>query len=242
MKVYITGITGTVAPYVKEEFQANGFDVFDKHFRINEETDIKELKDYIHQIKPDIIVHLALGPFSVVETLAEYAKANHIKFAYISTVSVYEDNAGGPYNKDTIVTVENEYGKYKYDCENIVRKIKPDSYIIRIGWQISDQGDSESNNMFNFIKNNTDDNNTITVSDQFFPSTSFLDETAKAIVNIITTKEPDLYLANSNKDKSLYDIVSMLKEQFHLDIEVVNDSTFSRNDIMIDNRVNIRKL
>lgn len=236
-KAFITGITGTVAPYLKEELIQDGYQVLDKHFRINEDSDLLYLNDYLIENKPDIIFHLGLGPLSFTENLVTYCKENEKDFVYISTVSVFEDNLGGPYYVDTKVTVKNDYGKYKYENELLVKRIKPDSYIIRIGWQISDKGDSESNNMLNFIKNNLNDKNEITVSDQFYPSTSFLDQTVKGIKSVLNN-EPGLYFVNSNHDKSLYEIVMMLKKKFNLDIEVKKDSSFSRNDIMIDSRVN----
>ena len=34
-KVYLTGITGTVAPYIKEVFLKEGYHVDDTHIRIN---------------------------------------------------------------------------------------------------------------------------------------------------------------------------------------------------------------
>ena len=196
----------------------------------------------MEEIKPDLIYHLALGPVSYAELLASYSKENDIPFVYISTVSVFEDNDGGPYTKDTVVKAKNDYGKYKYDCENAVREIYKNSYIIRIGWQISEIGDSTSNNMFRFIKDNTNEQNEIIVSDESYPSVSFLNETVNTIRNITESCKPDLYLVNSNTNKSLYDIVTMLCQTFGLGIKVINDSTFKRNDIMIDNRVNIPKI
>lgn len=239
-KAFITGITGTVAPYIKRELECNGYTVYDKHFHINDE-DFSTLNAYLNHVKPDIILHLALGPLSYTRVLAEYAKNSGAKFLYVSTVSVFEDNNGGPYTKNTKVLVENDYGTYKFENEQLVKEVKPDSYIVRIGWQISETGDTDSNNMFQYIKNNIKDN-TIIVSDQFYPSASFLNQTAKAIVDIVTNKKPKLYLVNSNYDKSLYEIVTLLNKQFNLNLTIKSDSNFKRNDIMIDNSVSIKKI
>ena len=56
------------------------------------------------------------------------------------------------------------------------------------------------------------------------------------------TQKPDLYLVNSNLDKSLYDIVTMLNKEYNMNINVLKDSSFERNDIMIDSRVHIKKI
>lgn len=240
-KAYITGITGTVAPYLKEELSTHGYVVYDKHIRINSDKELETLKLYLNQINPDYVFHLALGPISFSETLARYCKINDKTLVYISTVSVFEDNEGGPYYPSSTVTVTNEYGKYKYECEQAIMAILPSSYVIRIGWQISDKADSKTNNMFRFIKDNLNDYNEITVSDQFYPSTSYLHDTVEAIRTIVENNKPDLYFVNSNLDKSLFDIITMLNESHNMNISVKADSTFSRNDIMIDERVLIKK-
>ena len=42
-KVYLTGITGTVAPYIKEVLIKEGYHVDDTHIRINHIKDIQTL-------------------------------------------------------------------------------------------------------------------------------------------------------------------------------------------------------
>ena len=241
-KAFITGITGTVAPYLKKELQSMGYEVFDKHYRINEEKDLEDLKLYLNEIKPDVIFHLALGPISFAETLALYAKENNIKFSYISTVSVFEDNSGGPYNVDTVVTVKNEYGKYKYECEQVVKVINLNSYIVRIGWQISEKADATTNNMFRFIKDNLNDKNEITVSDKFYPSASLLPVTVRGIVQATFNHDPGLYFVNSNNGKSLYEILHTLKEKHRTNWIILKDNSFSRNDIMLDSRIEVEEI
>ena len=229
-KAFITGITGTVAPHLKEELVNNGYIVYDKHIRINKDGDLIKLKEYLDKINPDYIFHLALGPISYVETLVNYANENDKILVYISTVSVFEDNDGGPYYKETQVKVKNEYGKYKYACEK------------RIIGNHSDKGDPTSNNMFNFIVNNLNEAKEITASDMFYPSTSFLSQTVKAIIDITENNGPDLYLVNSNRGKSLFDIVNILNANYNLNIKVIKDSSLNRNDIMFDDRVIIEEI
>jgi dTDP-4-dehydrorhamnose reductase len=239
-KVFITGVTGTVAPYVIEEFKLHGYEILDKHIRIESDEDLKHLDIYLEAMIPDVIIHLGLGPINYASFLSNWAFKHNKKFAYMSTVSVFEDNFGGPYEKDVIIDVKNPYGTYKYACEKEVLKSNPNSYIIRLGWQMSPVGDITSNNMFKFIHEHTI-NNTITVSDAFYPSASFIDDSAKAIYDIVHHVEPDLYLVNSNEKYSLFQILEMLKNKFKLDIGIQKENSFKRNDIMIDHRVLITK-
>ena len=240
-KVYLTGITGTVAPYIKETFLKEGYHVDDTHMRINHIKDIQTLKSHIEKSKPDLIIHAALGSIETTEMLAEYSYLKNIPFVYISTVSVYEDNNGGPYHKEDTIHVKNEYGLYKYTSEQRALTSNPNTYIMRIGWQISPKADTESNNMFKFIKDNTNEHGIITVSNQFYPSASFLDDTANAVIDIIK-KPPGLYLVNGNPKYSLYEILHLLKDKFKLHIEIQKDDTFQRNDLMIDHEVTIQSL
>ena len=240
-KVYLTGITGTVAPYIKEALLKEGYHVDDTHIRINHINDIQTLKSHIEKSKPDLIIHAALGPIETTEMLAEYSYLKNIPFVYISTVSVYEDNKGGPYHKEDTIHVKNEYGLYKYTSEQRAIMINPNTYTMRLGWQISPNADATTNNMFQFIKAHTNEHGIITVSNQFYPSASFLDDTANAVVDIIK-KPPGLYLVNSNSKYSLYEILHLLKDKFKLHIEIQKDDTFQRNDLMIDHEVMIKLL
>ena len=239
-KVFITGVTGTVAPYVIQEFKSHGYEILDKHIRIESDEDLKHLDKYLEAMIPDVIIHLGLGPIYYASFLSNWTNKHNKKFAYMSTVSVFEDNSGGPYKKDVIVNVKNPYGTYKYTCEKEVLKSNPNSYIIRLGWQISPVGDISSNNMFKFIHEHTI-NNTITVSDTFYPSASFIDDSAKVIYEIVHHLEPDLYLVNSNENYSLFEILDILKDRFRLNISIQKEDAFKRNDIMIDHRILIAK-
>jgi dTDP-4-dehydrorhamnose reductase len=240
-KVYLTGITGTVAPYIKEAFLKEGYHVDDTHIRINHIKEVQTLKHHIKKSQPDMIIHAALGPIETTEMLAAYSKLKNIPFIYISTVSVFEDNNGGPYHKEDAIHVKNEYGLYKYTSEQHALNSNPHTYIIRLGWQISPNADTESNNMFKFIKDNTNDQGIITVSNQFYPSASFLDNMANAVVDIIK-KPPGLYLVNSNPKYSLYEILHLLKDKFKLQLTIQKDDTFQRNDLMVDYEVKVQSL
>lgn len=237
-KVYLTGITGTVAPYIKDALFHQGYYVNHKHFRINNIEEIDQIKSHIEHLKPDVIIHAALGPIEVTEMIAMYSKIHQVPFVYISTVSVYEDNNGGPYFKEDDIMVKNAYGLYKYTSEQRALSINSNSYIIRLGWQISPEKNTTSNNMFKFIKDNTDEKNNIAVSDLFYPSASFLNDTADAIVEIIK-KQPGIYLVNGNPRYSLFEILHILRNKFQFDINIVKDNSLKRNDIMVDPEVRI---
>ena len=133
---YVTGLTGTVAPFLVQALKTQGYATGGHHIRVNEIHDIPLSVADIALVKPTIIFHLALGPIAWAEALANYAYQQHLPFVYVSTASVFDDNAVGPYRLSATVNAKQGYGLYKYQCEQAVLKANPNAYVIRIGWQI----------------------------------------------------------------------------------------------------------
>jgi dTDP-4-dehydrorhamnose reductase len=235
-RVYITGMTGTVAPYLRENLIQKGYEVVDTHIRINGLRDIQTSLDEIKKANVSMIFHLALGPIEWTKALVTYAVEHHIQFVYISTVSVFEDNAGGPYHIQDEVHVTNEYGLYKYTSEQLVQSIDSHAYIIRIGWQIDPHGNTQSNNMMKFFQDQINQNGVIQASQTYYPSCSMLDDTVEAMTQIVFNQPPGLYLVNANTQYSLYEIAAQLIEKWQLNWTLTT-SDFTRNDLMIDARV-----
>lgn len=234
---YLTGLTGTVAPYLKHSLFKQGIHTVGQHIHLNDEN---QIQDSIHDLlSHDVhyVFHLGLGPIAWAHALAKVAYQNHIVFVYISSVSVFDDNASGPYALHEEVKAKSGYGLYKFQCEQAVKQANPDAYIIRIGWQIDPHQNKTSNNMFKFFNDQIQSQGKITVSSQFFPSCSFLPDTTNAIVNMALSKTNDLYYINANPGFSLYDIALKLKARYALDWIVQKEDSFQRNDILIDSRI-----
>ena len=70
----------------------------------------------------------------------------------------------------------------------------------------------------------------------------FLNDTVKAIRTTIESNPAALYLINSNDTLSLYDIIQALKTRFKKEWKIQGNQVLCRNDIMIDERVQIVKL
>lgn len=231
---YVTGITGTVAPFLVHALKIKGFATGGQHIRVNEVQDIPLSLADIAFVKPTIIFHLALGPIAWAEALASHAYQHHLAFVYVSTASVFDDNAGGLYPLSATVNAKQGYGLYKYQCEQAVLKANPNAYVIRIGWQIDPQQRTDTNNMFRFFQDQINQQGKIVVSDQFFPSSSWLDHTSEALVNLTRDHLGGLYHLNGNMNDSLYAIASKLNRQFNKNWVIEKDDTFKRNDVLLD--------
>jgi dTDP-4-dehydrorhamnose reductase len=113
-------------------------------------------------------------------------------------------------------------------------KVNPQAYVIRIGWQIDPEQRTDTNNMFRFFQDQLNQQGKIVVSDQYFPSSSWLDDTGKALVNLIRDHPGGLYHLNGNTNDSLYTIASKLNKQFSKKWIIEKDDTLKRNDVLLD--------
>ena len=148
---YLTGLTGTVAPYLLQALQMKGIKTVGKHIHLHEAHQIASSLEDIQSHAIQYLFHLALGPIEWAIALASYAHTHKIPFIYISTASVFDDNANGPYTIHAPVVAKQGYGLYKFQCEQAVKEVNANAYIVRIGWQIDPLRSATSNNMFRFF-------------------------------------------------------------------------------------------
>ena len=240
MKVIITGMNGTVAPALYEELLKHDMDViiWDRN-EVSIDSE-EAVYDFIKEVKPDLFFHIATGPVKWLEYIAKSTEKLGVKLLFTSSVSVFSEKGTGPYDTTSVPNAEEDYGLYKIEGENIVRTYNPNSVIIRLGWQIGSS--TGSNNMFDFLVKAQEENGYIEASSKWYPSCSFLEETAKTLVQAALTYEPGTYLANSNSKFTFYEIVNHLKEKHQAQWVVREITTFIRDDRMYDDRVNIKQL
>ena len=106
--------------------------------------------------------------------------------------------------------------------------------MIRIGWQIDPHQRTDTNNMFRFFQDQLNQQGKIVVSDQFYPSSSWLNDTSDALVNLTLDHPGGLYHLNANMSDSLYTIATKLNRQFNKKWIIEKDDNFKRNDVLLD--------
>lgn len=239
MKAMLTGMNGTVAPYIYEELIRRGIEVIIWDRNRNSMHTEEAVYEYIDAVQPDLFFHIATGPVEWVKHIANAAEDLNIKLIYTSSVSVFSDKGTGPYTRESIPNADDDYGRYKIEGEEAVQTYNPTAVIARLGWQI---GSSEgSNNMLDFLHKAEKENGFIEASSKWYPSCSFLEDTAIALVDIALHNEKGIYLLNSNTKYSFFEIVQHLKKKHHTKWEIRDNSSFVRDDRMYDERVKIRK-
>lgn len=240
MKAIITGMNGTVAPYVYMELEKRNIEIiiWDRS-RVDTDSQ-KSVSDFIRKVQPDLFFHIATGPVKWLEFIAKATKELGVKLLFTSSVSVFSEKGSGPYDSESVPDAEEDYGSYKIQCEETARAWNPDSIILRLGWQIgSEEG---SNHMVDFLAKAQKEHGFIEASSRWFPSCSFLEDTAGVIAQAALTYPPGTYLVNSNRKYSFFEIAEFLKKKHHAHWNIRETDSFERDDRMVDPRVEIPEL
>ena len=238
MKAIVSGSHGCVAPFVIKELQSRNIEVVIFDRTKTDIMDYQQVHDFIEQSRADVFFHIATGDLQWLQHIVDSARQLKVKVVYTSSVSVFSEQGSGPYTVDSVPNAMDDYGRYKRQGEQIACQYD-NCLIARLGWQI---GYAEhSNNMLDFLIRQHREKGYIEASDLWYPSCSFLKDTAKTLVDLALDKT-GLYQLNSNASYTFYQIVNGLNKLFdmHWDIRQVN--SFGRDDRMIDNRVSINKL
>jgi len=239
MRALFTGLNGTVSPVAAEFFKTKGYEIISYNRSQTSVTDYEEIKIFISFSKVDMILHFAMGTPEWSGILARIAKENDIKFVFISTVSVYASTHQGPLTIQDVPDAEDEYGKYKRISEQIVLKENPKSYVLRLGWQIGKA--PGSNEMIDYLTKQMDEYGVIKASSRWYPSCSFMEDSAESIYEIVHTLPEDTYLINSNTAYTFFEICVNLT-RIHKGFIIEETEDFVQDFRMFDERVPIRKL
>ncbi len=239
MKAIFTGMNGTVAPFVANYFSEKGYEVIAYDRNIVSTENEREIEPFILRHQPKILLHFAMGSIEWTKNLSLICSKKQIEFVYISTVSVFSNENRGPHTIDSIPDADDDYGRYKRMSESVVLNNHTSPYIIRLGWQIG-YGKGQ-NQMIDFLYRKMAEEGEIKASSLWYPATSFLQDTASAIYQIVHELKPGLYHVNSNDQYTYYEIVQYLSK-IYAELTVVETKDFNADHRMIDERVKIRKL
>ena len=234
--IVLTGTHGMVAPALIRILNTKEYNCVAWNRDDHDPSNSEEVLSVLNEIRPLAVFHLAYGPFSWSKDMALYCLQNDIKFVYISTVNVYGDRKG-PHYVDSDIIPNDDYSRYKSESEKVVLETNPNSYIIRIGWQIGPLDEKHDNSMLQYILRNMKERGYVEADDTHLLSASFVEDCAESIVDIFQNLEPSLYLVNGNFDMSFYDVCVYLENLYpELGIVVKRVSNMNKNEIMIDER------
>lgn len=239
-RVLITGLSGTVAPYLKIVLERNGYQVvgFDRNM-FNLEDRLQQ-KAYVESNNICGIFHLAMGSEFWASRLASIAVDLDIPFIFTSTESVFSDRYDGPYSTDQRPDSVTDYGTYKIRCEREIIASNPEACIARLGWQIGSC--FEKNNMLNILNNLNRDNGKIEASCEWFPASSYIEDTVEELYKLFSSRSSGFFHIEGNKGLTFYDIVSALNKKYGCEWNIVKTTIPHRDGRLKDPRINCRSI
>jgi dTDP-4-dehydrorhamnose reductase len=155
MKIFISGASGLLGGNCLKHFAEQGATVVGSHLSFATDntvyfdtlTPLDPENFDVAAFQPDVIVHCgALTHVDYCEdhveesyqktvqstiNLVQLAKQCHAQFVFISTDYVF-DGLEGPYSEDASVNPLSIYGKHKWEAEEAVRAVLPQSLILRV--------------------------------------------------------------------------------------------------------------
>lgn len=236
MRVIVTGMNGTVAPYAAKALMACGHTVIPWDRKAVPTDSLMKTREFLLRERAEYVLHIAMGPEQWARGMAQVCAQNGIGFLFTSTVDVLSDKNSGPYTPKDEPFSETAYGKYKIRCEEMVRSVNPDARIVRLGWQIGRE--PGSNNMVDFLSKQMKDKGVIRAGKNWYPSCSYLWDTSEALLTAMGLP-PDTYLFNANVNMSFYELVHTLQKE-HPEFLVEESDDLVRDDRMIDMRLPAR--
>jgi dTDP-4-dehydrorhamnose reductase len=249
MSVVITGANGTVGSALKQHLDGKGIEAISWDRKLIPIDNYQVMEDFLRHTKPSILFHLAIASnsnnhdeewlvnYEWTSELAWITKILNIRFIYASTARVFSKRAKGPFTTQsaTDAGIDELYGHIKRMSEERVLQQNPDSIIIRLGWQIGKQ--AGSNNMIDYFERHMRQYGQIKASKRWLPACSFLSDTVK-LKQEISEMHPGIYMIDSNKKWSFYEIACALNKLHGGKWTVVPTDDFIYDQRLIDDAVN----
>ncbi|URA10823.1 sugar nucleotide-binding protein [Thermospira aquatica] len=248
MRILVTGLRGTVGQALQNYLHSLKHEVYGWP---REEIPIDNylaMESYIQEIAPDVLFHLAAPSKPTgkpnenwlvhYEWSSELAWITHrfgIRFLYTSTVQVFSDTAKGPFTIQSEPDNNYGYGYEKRMAEQRILYQNPQAFIARLGWQIGYT--TEGNHMAAYLEQKNQKEGKIFASTRWLPAASFLEDTVKALWEIVEKHPPGIYLLDSNRGWNFYQIATALKKLLRKKWTIIPDENFVYDQRMIDDRV-----
>jgi dTDP-4-dehydrorhamnose reductase len=252
VRAIVTGASGTVGKALMRALRAGGHEAVAWDRNEAPIDDYWAMESFVRSQSPDVLFHLAIPstpsgrenePWLVgwhwPSELAWITRTLGVRFVFASTVLVWTDRTPGPLRTSTPTDATDSYGGGKARAEERVRSQNPDTRIARLGWQIGEA--PGGNNMLQYFEEQAQREGAVRASTRWFPSCSLLTDTSIALIRL-AERDPDLYLINSNRDMSFFEIASALSARHGGRWPVEATEDYACDQRMVDERVGMPEL
>lgn len=241
--ILITGLGGTVGPALRAALEARGRSCTGWDRAAASPEDPHAVRAHLARQDPLAVCHLALGAESWAAELAAWCRERGRPFLFTSTAMVFDREPDGPHRPDDPRTAKDGYGQYKVRCEDQVRAANPGAVIARIGWQIGTR--RGGNQMLEAFHGMIAREGKIAASRRWVPATSFLDDTAAALVGLLERDAPGTYHLDGNATSAwTFDRIARALANRHGDPgwRVEPNDDYVHDQRLVDERVAVRPI
>ncbi len=247
MKALITGARGTVGRALTRALEAAGHTTSAWDRARVPIDDYHAMESFVRAEAPDVVYHLAIASqptgrdgeawlvnYEWSSELAWVTRVLGVRMVFASTAMVFSNDAKGPFTIDSQPDASDGYGYEKRRAEERVRYQNPEAIIARLGWQIGEA--AGSNNMIDFLVNQNRDHGRVRASVKWYPATSFLGDTADALIRLAELPA-SVYMLDSNRSWTFYEIAHALNRCHGNPWRIEPSEDFVYDQRMQDSRV-----
>jgi dTDP-4-dehydrorhamnose reductase len=240
MKAIVTGMNGTVAPVLGNILRARGISVIPWNRATTPIDDPVRVESFIVEQQPEWFFHIGMGSPLWAQGIAETCRDRGIKMLFTSSVSVFSESAKGPFAPDTVPDGQDDYARYKVECEQRVRAANADAIIARLGWQIGER--PGSNNMVDYLYRTMTEKGQVEASATWLVSCAFIQDTADALYRLMRDHDGGLYHLEGNPGWTFHEVVSALNDAHGRSWNIVSVEGPPRDNRMVDDRIRVRPI
>lgn len=229
MKILITGLNGTLAPRLAEAARAAGHEVIGWNRAAVNPDDEALSAAWLAAQSVDAIAHLGMGS----ARFAGWLAARCPNFLFTSTAMVFHHAPDGPHDVADFRNAQDDYGRYKIDCENAVLLASDTPVIARIGWQIDPT--QPGNNMLRALDDWQQRDGRVAASRAWTPACSFMADTAAALLSLIERPLPGVHHLDSNSEEAwcFDEVARALAEAFARDWRVAPHDDYRHDQRLV---------
>jgi dTDP-4-dehydrorhamnose reductase len=244
MKFLVTGSAGLIGSQVVQDLTKQNHTVYSCYHDVIPECGIKikldltnpdDIKKTIHEISPDVIIHLAaMTGVDLCETeqdlamtinakatkiLAEQAAKNNCFFVYVSTDYVFDGNKGMKKENDSPNPL-GFYGKSKLAGELSLNNLASGWCIARTSTPFGNHSTKKSFPLW--VKENLENKKEIPVLTDQFTSPTYVPNLSKMLIEV-TSKQITgiIHLAGATRI-SRYNLAQLVAEKLHLEKKLLS--------------------
>jgi dTDP-4-dehydrorhamnose reductase/dTDP-4-dehydrorhamnose 3,5-epimerase len=232
LKFMVTGVNGQLGHDVMMKLKMLNFDVIAPSRGEFDLTNKNQVKNYIINEKPDVIIHCAAYTavdkaedekdlcYSVnvegTRAVAEAAKEINAKVVYVSTDYVFDGLGQEPHSEEKETNPVNYYGYTKEQGEKIVRELVDKHFIVRTSWVYGSNGNNFVKTMLKLAETK---NEISVVSDQIGAPT-YSKDLAEFIIDLVQTKQYGTYHGVNEGYCSWYEFAKTIFEKSGIEVKV----------------------